>query len=153
MGRRGAALLLGVYLGALTLIAFWPSPVDRPYDGQLNHLLQALHRHGVPAWFDYSFVESGSNVLLFAPFGLLLALLLGRRWWVAAAIGCTVSCSIEIGQLVFLSARTASVADVAVNTLGTILGALMARAFLAGRRRRKASVAALPAEDPLTTFE
>jgi hypothetical protein len=144
MGRRAVACLLGVYLGVLSLIAFWPSPVDRPYDGQLSRLLQALHRHGFPVWFDYGFVESASNVLLFVPFGFLMAVWLGRRsWWAAMIIGCAASCSIELGQLIFLSARTASVADVAVNTAGAVLGALMARAFLGVvRRRRQRTVAA-----------
>ncbi len=126
--RRVTAWLLGAYLGVLSLIAFWPSPVDKPYDGQLNAVLRFLHRHGIPGWADYGFVESTCNVLLFVPFGFLVALLLPRRrWWVSAVIGCAASCCIEVGQLLFLNARVASLADVAVNTLGAVIGALLAR--------------------------
>jgi len=139
MGRRAVAWLLGAYLGLLSLIAFWPSPVDKPFDGELSRLLQALHRHGIPAWFDYSFVESTSNIVLFVPFGFLLALLLVRRWWLSMLIAFAVSCSIELGQLLFISARTATLADVAVNTLGAVVGAGLARLLPAARRRATAT--------------
>ena len=139
MGRRAVAWLLGAYLGLLSLIAFWPSPVDKPFDGELSRLLLALHRHGIPAWFDYSFVESTSNIVLFVPFGFLLALLLVRRWWLSMLIAFAVSCSIELGQLLFISARTATLADVAVNTLGAVVGAVLARLLLAARRRATAT--------------
>ncbi len=139
--RHMTAWLLGAYLGVLSLIAFWPSPVDRPFDGQLSHALELLHGHGVPVWVDYGFVESTSNVLLFVPFGFLVALMLGRRrWWLAMVIGCAASCCIEIGQLVFISARTASLADVRMNTLGAVSGALLAVLFMrfrAGRMRQR----------------
>lgn len=128
------AWLLGVYLGVLSLIAFWPSPVDRPFDGQLGRILQLLHRRGIPAWIDYAFVESASNIVLFIPFGFLVALLLPvQRWWLSIVTGFVASCCIELGQLLFMSARTASMADVAVNTLGAVLGASLARLFLTSR--------------------
>ncbi len=141
--HRLTAWLLGAYLGVLSLIAFWPSPVDKPYDGQLNAVLRFLHRHGIPGWADYGFVESACNVLLFVPFGFLVALLLSRRRsWLSIVIGCAASCCIEVGQLFFLSARVASLADVAVNTVGAVIGALLARGLIQCRpaSRHKSAV-------------
>ncbi|WP_427016766.1 VanZ family protein [Pseudarthrobacter sp. P1] len=124
LANRTAAWLLGGYLAALALIAFWPSPVDRPASGQLNGLLAALQRHGFPVWVDYSFVEGLANVLLFIPMGLLAAWLLPRgKWWQAIVVGLVASNLIEMGQLLFLGGRVASVHDIMVNTLGTIIGA------------------------------
>ena len=128
MRRRAPRLLLALYLILLALIAFWPTHVDRPFDGSLEAWLRILHGHGGPSWVDYSFVESASNVLLFIPFGLLIALILPvRRWWLAILIGFGASCCIELAQLLFLSARTATMADVAANTIGAVIGAAVAR--------------------------
>ena len=77
--------------------------------------------------------------MLFVPFGFLLALLLVRRWWLSMLIAFAVSCSIELGQLLFISARTATLADVAVNTLGAVVGAVLARLLLTARRRATAT--------------
>ncbi|MCY0905477.1 VanZ family protein [Arthrobacter sp. H14-L1] len=133
---RTPHLVLGVYLLVLALIVFWPSHVDKPLDGWLDDTLQFLHEHGIPGWVDYVFVESASNVVLFIPFGFLIASMLPpRRWWAAVIIGCAASCCIELAQLLFLSGRTASVADVAVNTLGAAIGAVIA--WLVRRTKRR----------------
>ena len=128
MRRGGPRLLLALYLILLALIAFWPTHVDRPFDGSLEAWLRILRGHGGPSWVDYAFVESASNVLLFIPFGLLIALILPvRRWWLAILIGFGTSCCIELAQLLVLSARTATMADVAANTLGAVIGVGVAR--------------------------
>lgn len=129
-------LVLGGYLLVLAVIVFWPSHVDRPIDGWLDDTLQSLHEHGIPGWVDYVFVESAANVLLFIPFGFLVALMLPpRRWWAAVIIGCAASCCIELAQLLFLSGRTSTVADVAANTFGAAIGAVTA--WLATRTKRR----------------
>lgn len=138
MKRRRAVLsLLILYLAALALIAFWPTPIDRPVDSQLNAVLAYLHGHGVPTWFNYPFVESCANVLLFVPFGLLTAAAVPLgRWWLAIILGVVVSSCIELGQLLFLNHRYATMADVEVNSFGTVLGVLAALAFRGWRARR-----------------
>ena len=66
--------------------------------------------------------EDIGNVLMFVPFGLYLPLRHRRlRWW-TVPIGAAVSAAIELTQLVFLSWRTPSLADVAWNTVGTAVG-------------------------------
>jgi glycopeptide antibiotics resistance protein len=89
-----------------------------------------LHRSGLPDWIGYGAVESGANVLLFVPFGLLATLgLQPKHRWAPIALGLASSAAIELGQLLFLPARTASWADVLANTSGAALGVLAALAL------------------------
>lgn len=120
---------LGVYAVALAVIAFWPSPVDR----DAGPLLAAVTR-AVP-WLTYDVIETSANVLLFVPFGLLLALSLPRRPWLAVPVALVVTVAIELGQAVFLAARTASLRDVIANVAGAAIGCLIA-VWIAKRRRR-----------------
>jgi glycopeptide antibiotics resistance protein len=125
--RRAAGWLALAYLAALALIAFWPTPVDRGLNGSISSVVLWLHAHGVPAWLDYESIEFGANIALFVPVGLLVALLTGtRHWWIGTLIGTLISCTIELGQLVFLPERFATVNDVIANSLGALLGTLIA---------------------------
>lgn len=130
-GRRGVILvLLGCYGVVLALVGFWPVHVDANA-GPLILWLQ--DRTGLA----YETIESGTNVLLFLPMGILLALLL-RRAWTAMLLGCAASAAIELGQALFLPGRTASLADIAANTAGCVLGVLLVvlvRRLLAPPRR------------------
>jgi glycopeptide antibiotics resistance protein len=99
-------------------------------------VLRKLHEHGAPGWIDYSFVESASNVVLFLPFGALLVWIVGpRRFWVGIAAGVWLSTAIELAQFVFLPARHATLLDVAANTLGATLGAVLARLLVLALRK------------------
>jgi VanZ family protein len=123
--------LLALYLGALAMVAAWPSPVDRAANRWLRSMLADWHSNGVPGWVNYAFVEAASNVALFIPFGVLVGLALPRRlWWLTVPLGFATASAIEAGQLMFLPQRVASVQDVAVNTLGAFFGVLL---VLAGR--------------------
>jgi hypothetical protein len=137
------ALAIGVpYVVALAAIAFWPTPVDAGVRGDLGRVTSWFARHGLPM-VDYAFIESTANIALFVPLGLLLALNLRlRRAWVAVAVGAVVSSLIEAGQLLFLSARFATVDDVVMNTSGALLGAVagvLLRMVVRARRRRRAA--------------
>jgi glycopeptide antibiotics resistance protein len=68
--------------------------------------------------------ELFGNVLLFAPFGFLLPLLVPalRRWWRVLAAGVGVSLCIELYQLAWPGVREASVNDVLLNALGALAG-------------------------------
>lgn len=135
--RRGLAVSALFYTGALTLIVFWPSPVDTGSAGMIRTTLAALHSLGIPERVDYSVVEWTANVGLFVPFGLFCAALLTRRFvWLAAVAGLAASCSIETVQHLLLPARYASVHDVLANSLGAALGAV---AVYDTRRRRNAA--------------
>lgn len=120
----------------LALVAFWPSPVDKPVSGQLTAVLHFLHSHGVPGWFNYKFVEAAANVDLFLPLGFVSRLAFPeKRWWQIAAFGLLVSGCIELGQLLFLHDRFASPSDIVTNTSGAVIGALLAALAVQTQKR------------------
>lgn len=119
-------MVLVVMLIPLALVAFWPSPVDKPVSGQLTAVLHVLHGHGVPGWFNYKFVEAAANVVLFVPVGLVSQLAFPeKRWWQIGAFGLLVSGCIELGQLLFLHDRFASPSDIVTNTSGAVIGGFL----------------------------
>jgi glycopeptide antibiotics resistance protein len=145
--RRHAVLVavLVVYLAALALIAFWPVPVDSGARGMLWSVLGLLRSHGW-GWIDYAVVEATANVILFVPFGFLLGVLGGpRRRLLMLAICVASSVAIELGQAALLPARLASIGDIAANSAGAVVGALLALGFDRIVRRRDAG---RPLDDP-----
>lgn len=122
--------LLVVYAVFVGFVVWWPTPVDRPVAGTIRHVVSEVQHAGVSG-FSYSTVEMSSNVLMFVPLGLLLVLAFRRLPWWAAALGCAAfSGTIELSQLLFLPERVASIVDVATNTLGGTIGALLAWAVV-----------------------
>lgn len=118
--------MLVALLMPLALVAFWPSPVDAPVQGQLASVLKFLHDHGIPAWVNYQFVEASANVALFIPLGSVAALAYPRiSWWQIGIFGLAVSGCIELGQLLFLHNRFASLLDLVTNTGGAVIGAFL----------------------------
>lgn len=136
--------MLAAMLVPLTLIAFWPSPVDAPVQGQLADVLKFLHSHDVPAWVNYQFVEASANVLLFVPLGAVAGLAYPKRpWWRTGILGFLVSGCIELGQLLFLHNRFASLADIVTNSGGAVIGALLASLVLRWLQDRRLSATVL----------
>ncbi|CCQ45010.1 vanZ family protein [Pseudarthrobacter siccitolerans] len=110
----------------LALIAFWPSPVDHAVQGQLATILQFLHRHGIPSWFNYNFFEAAANVAVFVPPGMVSSLAYPeQRWWQIGIWGLLTSCCMELGQLLFLQNRFASPIDLVTNASGAAVGAML----------------------------
>ncbi|WP_454699219.1 VanZ family protein [Arthrobacter humicola] len=122
----------------LALVAFWPSPVDKPVQGELAGLLFLIHALGIPGWFNYSFIEATANVVLFVPLGAVASLAFQRkRFWQLGALGLVVSGCMELGQQLFLHDRFASPLDLVTNTAGTVIGCLLTRkAAIALKRDR-----------------
>lgn len=133
--------MLLVYGAIVAAVAYWPTPVDSGLRAGIDRVLAALHRRGLPGWFDYAQLEWWANVAFFVPLGLLVVLLIGgHRWWVATLVGGAVSVAIEVGQHFFLPMRYATVDDVVANTLGAAggaLGGLVVLAVVHHRRRAK----------------
>ncbi|WP_236560722.1 VanZ family protein [Arthrobacter sp. 8AJ] len=95
--------------------------------GQLAASLAFLHKHGIPDWINYSFVEASANVALFIPVGFVASRAFPLKiWWQIGAFGLLVSGCIELGQQLFLHDRFASPSDVMTNTSGAVIGALLA---------------------------
>ena len=110
----------------LALVAFWPSPIDQPVQGDLARFLKFLHTHGIPAWFNYKFVEAAANVVLFVPLGAVARIAFpAKRWWQVGAFGLTVSGCMELGQLLFLHDRFSTPQDLVTNASGAVTGALL----------------------------
>ncbi|QHK22280.1 VanZ family protein [Pseudarthrobacter psychrotolerans] len=126
----------------LALVAFWPSPVDQPVQGQLASVLGFLHAHGIPAWFNYQFVEASANVALFIPLGSVAGLAYPKKHpWQIGIFGLVVSACIELGQLLFLHNRFASLLDLVTNTGGAVIGALLITTALKRLQARRWSTA------------
>ena len=120
---------VAVYGVVLALIAFWPVPVDSGSGGFLRW---------VTAHFPvltYARIEFGSNILLFVPFGVGLALLLPKLRYLVLPAALLVSLAIESGQAIFLAQRTPSLYDILANVSGAALGLIVLVVVEAVRRR------------------
>jgi glycopeptide antibiotics resistance protein len=135
---RFIALIAGaLVLAGVLLIGLLPNRVDGGVERPIRAFIDTLQAAGAPGWVNYDLVDFLANILFFVPIGLLGALLVPRRiWWVAMPAGLVLSGALELGQAAFLPQRYASWTDVVANTLGAVLGALIARAIQAASRRR-----------------
>ena len=137
-------LITTLYLGAVAWLTLGPQPTALVRASGLYRILRELHSHPSTAWVTYSFVQYGSNLLMFLPVGVFLVLLFGRRlWWFAVIMGTLLSASIEFTQL-FIPGRVSDVRDLMSNSLGTLIGVLVALILTwpaAARRRRDALLA------------
>lgn len=128
--------VLAAMLIPLALVAFWPSPVDKPVSGQLVAVLHFLHSRGIPGWFNYKFVEAAANIALFVPVGFVGRLAFPEKyWWQIGAFGLLVSGCIELGQLLFLHDRFASPSDIVTNTSGAVIGTVLAALAVLTQKR------------------
>lgn len=132
---RFTVFLAAAYLLALAMIAFWPTPVDRPVSGSLASVIGWLHAHGMPSFIGYNKFEFGANILLFVPFGYIAAAWT-RKWWHPLAAGFSASCLIELGQALLLPNRFASLLDIVANTVGAALG-IFIHVFLNARHAER----------------
>jgi VanZ family protein len=84
--------------------------------------------HSWPVPFDrFAMRDAVTNVFLYMPLGFTATLAFGRRWWAAILLGVGLSASLEMLQ-VYDFTRTCSLADLAFNTIGVTLGAIVALA-------------------------
>ena len=124
--KRTATLLrvlLAIYLLALAFIVFAPGDEAERVTGVVALTAVALESLGLPFDVGYPIVEFSANVALFAPFGVLLALLAPRvHVTQLIATGALLSLVIELTQML-LPTRYPTLSDVIANTLGTALGA------------------------------
>ena len=120
-------MLWAAYGGYLVVLGYlvWEPDASTP-GGAVVAVAALLERGGIPG--GVVLVEVALNVALFVPLSLLGAFLLDR-WrvasWLLAGLGVTVL--VEAVQLAFLPGRSASLRDVLANTVGALLGLLLAR--------------------------
>jgi glycopeptide antibiotics resistance protein len=135
-----AALAYVVMLAVVTLLPIhWTLGL---FKGPSNYEPQLVPFGGIRGDFANSPVEALAelvgNVLLFAPLGFLLPLLVPamRRWGRVLGAGAAVSLAIELYQLALPGVRKASVNDVLTNALGALLGFATLRLTESFRARR-----------------
>ena len=128
-GIRISRVLLLAYALALAVVALWPVPVDRGIGGPLQAISAAV------PWLSYEVMEFSANVLLFVPFGVLLALVLPRRRVLVVPIALVATLLIESAQALLLAERTPALSDILANTLGAALGLLIAVLVARSRTR------------------
>ncbi|WP_445996324.1 VanZ family protein [Okibacterium fritillariae] len=135
--RQISSWLLAVVTVAVLVIVFWPTPVDAGARGTIARVLDTLYGVGLPRFVTYGVVEFSANIVMFLPLGLLVALAL-PRWllWFSPLLCASLSLGIELCQALLLPHRFASILDVAANTLGAILGTLIAIVIVKRVRRR-----------------
>ena len=120
-------VLLASYVVVVLVATLWPTPLDQGYSAAIQKVLDVVHRNGVPDWFGYSKLEFTANVAMFVPLGFLAALLLPAKvWWLALFICPALSIAIELTQATFLAARFATATDVIANSIGAVIGILVA---------------------------
>ena len=135
---------VAVYGVVLALIAFWPQPVDSGAGRFLRWVTDVF------PLATYARIEFGSNILLFVPFGVGLALLLKQLRYLILPLAILASLTIESGQGILIAARTPSVLDIVANVSGACLGLVGVVAYEAWRAHRHRSDAA-PSADPAAT--
>ena len=115
-----------VYLVAVGILVF--QPTGDQAGGSVAWVSDLLRSWHAGSWLSGPVnVEWGLNVLMFVPLSLLgSAFRPGWTWRDWVGVGFLASGLIELVQLVFLPERTASFADVVANTLGALIGALLA---------------------------
>ena len=87
-------------------------------------------------WISFNLLEFTANVALFVPFGIFFVLLLGRRrWWLAVLLGVGMTVAIEFGQQ-FIPNRVSDPRDLLANSIGTVVGTLLALVLTASKARR-----------------
>lgn len=122
-----ASVLLATSVIIVLLATLWPTPLDQGYSAAIQKVLNVVHRNGVPEWFGYNKLEFSANIAMFVPLGFLAALLLPSRvWWLALIIGPGMSIAIEWTQATFLAARFATATDVVSNSIGAVIGIVVA---------------------------
>lgn len=118
--RVVSVVLIGLYLAFAALILLTPaSPMAVVRAAGMwvrDGLGLGLVRDG---W-----LEAGANVLLFVPLGFLGASR-ARRAWVGVAVAMIASVAVELSQLL-VPGRQATPRDVLANTIGGLVGALLA---------------------------
>ena len=126
--RSVARVVLTLYGISLAMIALWPVPVDQGAAGFVRRVGRVL------PILTYPRIEFSANILLFVPLGVLLMLILRRRYLILP-IAIAVTVAIECSQGLLLDKRTPSVLDIIANTAGACLGMLIVAAVESWRGR------------------
>lgn len=123
------------FVGYMTLSAVQP---HNGIDDFLRRAAQALTGHSSRLSTTSGGWEKLSNVALFLPLGVLVTLVLQQRHrWLAPFLCLAASAAVEVLQAAVVTTRQASLRDVALNTVGGVIGWLIAVPLIGHLRRRR----------------
>jgi glycopeptide antibiotics resistance protein len=122
-----------LYLGLVGWVTLTPQAASR--NGVLWQVEDFLDSVPLLDRVSVDQLEFAANVAMFIPFGIFFVLLLGRRrWWVAVLMGMVLTVGIEFAQQ-FIPYRVSDVRDLVSNTMGTVIGTLLALLLTAAKAR------------------
>jgi glycopeptide antibiotics resistance protein len=138
--KKFAVVATLVYLAVIAGLTLGPQPTNGVTQ-RISLLIVADVDRFVASGFTYADLEFCSNIALFAPIGLLLVLLFGRRrWWVAVLVCVAMTVFIESAQA-FIPSRVSDPRDLLANSIGALMGVLIALPFAGRSRRARAATA------------
>jgi glycopeptide antibiotics resistance protein len=138
--KKFAVVATLVYLAVIAGLTLGPQPTNG-LTQRISLLIVADVDRFVASGFTYADLEFCSNIALFAPIGLLLVLLFGRRrWWVAVLVCVAMTVLIESAQA-FIPSRVSDPRDLLANSIGALIGVLIALPFAGRSRRARAATA------------
>lgn len=146
--RTLSVIAVAIFGMVIAVITLWPGPPSPGGQSRLREFLGAGHANGIPTWITFELVEFVANIVMFLPVGFFGALVLSRHRWMAVLAATLASAVIETIQALALPQRDGTVRDVIANTLGALLGYLLATTVVAvvlARARRRRPVAFAPA--------
>ena len=131
---QGSRVLLAVYL----IFTFYLTVVSRASSS--NDSIRTEWLEGYKSFHDvYAISENYLNILLFVPIGCLVGLVARKyRLIYAVLVGLFVSETIECAQLIWHKG-TFDVNDLMNNTIGAMIGGLIAVGVINGTQRLKAA--------------
>jgi glycopeptide antibiotics resistance protein len=124
------SLLTLLYLGFVGLVTLTPAEDQPDYAGLAGRVLARLQRYPdldpLTSRLSIERIEFVANIGLFVPLGMFLLLLVGTRHWFAAlAAGIVLTSMIEAVQRE-IPGRVSDPRDVAANSIGMIVGIVLA---------------------------
>jgi len=136
------SLVTLAYLGVVGWLTLTPQQAGH----QQNIIWQLalfFDSHRSTEWITFNLLEFTANVALFVPLGVFFVLLLGRkRWWLAILFGAAMTVAIEFGQQ-FIPNRVSDPRDLLANSIGTVVGTMLALVLTAAKARRIRQVSRL----------
>lgn len=139
------------YLAIVGWLTLGPQPLDDRGRSVLQRIIRYLSGENTMDWITYNLVEFVANIAMFLPVGVLFVLLLGRRkWWLAILLGVALTAAIEFAQL-YLRDRVTDPRDILANSIGAVIGVLLALIITAGKARRLRKQAAATARERVLT--
>jgi len=114
------------YLAFVGWVTLTPASQAPTQSELVLRVLARLQRYDHMTWLTYDRAEYLANIALFVPVGMFLLLLFGSRlWWLAVAAALAMTSFIETAQNA-IPGRVPDDRDIAANTLGAVVGVVVA---------------------------